>query len=138
MARNLAGSSVLFGGACLVKDKVFRLHNHNDATFSQIVIASATGALACITVASPMDVVKTRIQKQPFEDPITGTSIVKNMIKYEGFGSFWKGLVPKVLVLGPKLIFAFSVTQYMSVLIDEMVRCHLLEEKKESLRWKWF
>jgi len=142
MSRNLAGSSALFGSACLVKDKFFRLKNHNDATFAQILIASTTGALACITVASPMDVVKTRIQKQPFEDPLTGSSIVKSMIKNEGIGSFCKGLVPKALVLGPKLIFAFSVTQYMSMVIDGMVRAEKnrdkREERDENLRWKWY
>jgi len=55
---------------------------------------------------------QTRIQNRPFDSPESGMSIVKNLIKNEGAGGFFKGLTPKLLVVGPKLIFSFTVAQH--------------------------
>jgi hypothetical protein len=49
------------------------------------------------------------------------------MIKNEGFGAFFKGLTPKILVVGPKLIFSFTVAQQLIPVIDNM-----LEGNKEK------
>lgn len=65
-ARNAPGSFALFGGSALVKDRVFKLEKYSDATFMQDSIASVAGAVASITVAQPLDVIKTRIQKRDF------------------------------------------------------------------------
>jgi len=34
-------------------------------------------------------------------------------VRNEGMGAFFKGLTPKLLVVGPKLIFSFTVAQQM-------------------------
>jgi hypothetical protein len=39
--------------------------------------------------------------------------IVRNMYKQEGIGGFFKGAIPKVAVVGPKLIFSFTLAQYL-------------------------
>jgi hypothetical protein len=59
-------------------------------------VASIGGAVASITVAAPLDVVKTRIQNANFNSQVGGMTIIKEMIKQEGVGSFFKGLTPKV------------------------------------------
>lgn len=59
-------------------------------------VASIAGAVASITVAAPLDVVKTRIQNAHFESKEGGMAIIRNMVKQEGVGSFFKGLTPKV------------------------------------------
>lgn len=59
-------------------------------------VASIAGAVASITVAAPLDVVKTRIQNANFNSQVGGVTIIKEMIKQEGMGSFFKGLTPKV------------------------------------------
>ncbi|KAF9165949.1 hypothetical protein BGX21_000529 [Mortierella sp. AD011] len=108
-ARNAPGSFALFGGGAFVKEWVFKLEDYNKATFFQNFCASIGGSVASITVAAPLDVVKTRIQNRNFEHPESGVTIIKNMIRHEGFGAFFKGLLPKILVVGPKLVFSFTV-----------------------------
>ena len=58
-------------------------------------VASIAGAVASITVASPLDVVKTRIQNANFNSTVSGGAIVRDMVRTEGVGSFFKGLTPK-------------------------------------------
>jgi hypothetical protein len=41
------------------------------------------------------------------------------MVKKEGFRAFFKGLTPKILVVGPKLIFSFTVAQQTIPLFHE-------------------
>jgi hypothetical protein len=60
-----------------------------------------------------MDVIKTRIQAAEFGKSQNGLVIVKNMVKHEGPGSFFKGIVPKVVSIGPKLTFSFTIAQYL-------------------------
>ena len=85
--------------------------DYSKATWTQNFIASIAGAVASITVAAPLDTVKTRIQNANFETNTGGMTIIKEMIKHEGFGAFFKGLTPKILVVGPKLVFSFTVAQ---------------------------
>lgn len=65
-------------------------------TGSSDFVASIGGAVASITVASPLDVVKTRIQNANFNSNVGGMAIIKEMVKTEGVGAFFKGLTPKV------------------------------------------
>merc|ERR1719410_741890 len=71
-AGNAPGSFALFGGSAVVQHKFFGLENTKDATFFQNFIASISGAVASITVAAPLDVIKTRIQNKPFDAPESG------------------------------------------------------------------
>ncbi|KAJ1980288.1 high copy suppressor of abf2 [Dimargaris verticillata] len=112
-ARNAPGSFALFGGAAFVKEYMCGLTDYSKATFLQNFFASIGGAVASITVAAPLDVVKTRIQNKPFDAPESGVSIITKMIRNEGFSAFFKGLTPKILVVGPKLIFSFTVAQQL-------------------------
>lgn len=111
-ARNAPGSFSLFGGAALAKH-LLGMKDGQKATFLQDFIASITGSVASITVAAPMDVVKTRIQSRDFSDPRSGARVIADLMKTEGAGAFFKGLVPKVIVVGPKLIFSFTIAQQM-------------------------
>lgn len=110
-ARNAPGSFALFGGSAFTKEYIFGLKNYSDATWTQNFFASIGGSVASITVAAPLDVVKTRIQNANFESKVGGVTIIKDMIKNEGFSAFFKGLTPKVLVVGPKLVFSFTIAQ---------------------------
>ena len=97
----------LFGGSAFTKEYVFGLKDYNSATWMQNTVASMAGAVASLTVSAPMDVIKTRIQNKNFENPETGYQILKNMIKTEGPTAFFKGLTPKILTVGPKLVFSY-------------------------------
>lgn len=120
-ARNAPGSFSLFGASAFVKGSVFGLENFNDATLMQNFAASAAGGIASITVASPLDVVKTRLQMRDFSSKETGFQILGDMMRKEGPGALFKGLVPKLCVVGPKLIFSFTIAQHTIALFDNMI-----------------
>ncbi|RLN93565.1 hypothetical protein BBJ28_00001712, partial [Nothophytophthora sp. Chile5] len=116
-ARNAPGSFALFGGSAFAKEYLFQLEDFNSATFFQNFVASISGASASIIGASPLaqplDVIKTRVQSRPFDSPESGMSVVRNLLKTEGPGALFKGLIPKLSVVGPKLVFSFAVAQHL-------------------------
>ncbi|KAJ3021511.1 UNVERIFIED_CONTAM: hypothetical protein HDU68_009595 [Siphonaria sp. JEL0065] len=120
-ARNAPGSFALFGGSAIVKEHIFELKDYNQATFFQNFCASIGGAFASLAVSSPLDVIKTRIQAKSGDKAEAGFTILKNMVKNEGFGSFFKGLVPKMLVVGPKLVFSFTIAEASIPLISGLI-----------------
>ena len=119
-ARNAPGSFALFGGSAVAHNSLFKLQDPNDATFFQNFVASIFGAVASITVAAPLDVVKTRIQNRPFDSPESGAAIIRRIVRHEGLGAFFKGLTPKILVVGPKLVFSYTVAQTVIARFQKM------------------
>ncbi|KZT65352.1 mitochondrial carrier [Daedalea quercina L-15889] len=111
MARNAPGSFALFGASAMTKDYVFGIEDYHKATWGQNFVASIAGAVASITVAAPLDTIKTRIQNANFENKVSGVTVVKELIKNEGPGALFKGLTPKILVVGPKLVFSYTLAQ---------------------------
>jgi len=110
--QNAPGSFALFGGNAAAKSFLGVSDSGEQATWAQDAISSSAGAITSISVAQPLDVIKTRIQNKPFNSPESGFSIVKKLVKNEGIGGFFKGLTPKLLVVGPKLIFSFTIAQH--------------------------
>eukprot|EP00240_Pyramimonas_obovata_P013221 CAMPEP_0118921156 /NCGR_PEP_ID=MMETSP1169-20130426/521_1 /TAXON_ID=36882 /ORGANISM="Pyramimonas obovata, Strain CCMP722" /LENGTH=247 /DNA_ID=CAMNT_0006861831 /DNA_START=230 /DNA_END=973 /DNA_ORIENTATION=+ len=111
MVRNAPGSFSLFGANAWAKDTLF---NNNLDAYWKTFVTSTVGSVASIVVASPMDVIKTRIQNRDFNDPRSGGQVIKDLLKQEGPTAFFKGLTPKVLTVAPKLIFSFSIAQYIT------------------------
>ncbi|KAL2359495.1 hypothetical protein RJZ56_007644 [Blastomyces dermatitidis] len=110
-ARNAPGSFALFGGSAFAKEYIYDLKDYNSASWLQNFVASIVGASASLIVSAPLDVIKTRIQNRNFENPESGFRIVSSMIRNEGPTSFFKGLTPKLLMTGPKLVFSFWLAQ---------------------------
>jgi len=110
-ARNIMGSFMLFGVNSYVKSSIVP-QNGEKASFLQLAISSTAGSVSSILVACPLDVVKTRMQSGSHAG-MSGTTIIKSMYQQEGLGGFFKGAVPKVAVVGPKLIFSFTLAQYL-------------------------
>ena len=75
---------------------MFGIQDYHKATWGQNFVASVAGAVASITVAAPLDTVKTRIQNANFENKVSGMTVVKDLVKNEGPGALFKGLTPKV------------------------------------------
>jgi len=119
VARNAPGSFALFGANSWAKETLF---NGNTDQFWKTFVTSTVGSLASIFVASPLDVVKTRIQNRDFNDPRGGMSIVKDLIQKEGPTAFFKGITPKAMTVAPKLIFSFSIAQYITQRMEEAFR----------------
>ncbi len=99
MARNAPGSFSLFGASAFTKDYILGVTDYSQATWGQNFIASIAGAVASITVAAPLDVIKTRIQNANFESKTSGVTVLKDLIKNEGPLALFKGLTPKVNLL---------------------------------------
>jgi hypothetical protein len=111
----------LFGGSAAVKQYWFKLEDYNAASWAQNFFASIGGASASLIVSAPLDVVKTRIQNRNFENPESGFKIVAKMWKNEGLPSFFKGLTPKMLMTGPKLVFSFWLAQTLIPAFNKMM-----------------
>ncbi|KAL4786707.1 mitochondrial carrier domain-containing protein [Aspergillus varians] len=120
-ARNAPGSFALFGGSAFAKEYIYSLQDYNKASWSQNFVASVCGASASLIVSAPLDVIKTRIQNRNFENPESGFRIVSNMMKNEGMTSFFKGLTPKLLMTGPKLVFSFWLAQTLIPAFGQVV-----------------
>jgi hypothetical protein len=120
MGRNAPGSFALFGGASTARG-LMGVEEGTAPTWTQSFFSSIAGATASITVASPLDVVKTRIQNRSFDDPRGGVTIIRELLSREGPKAFFKGLTPKLLVVGPKLVFSFTVAQKMIAQLDGII-----------------
>lgn len=107
--RNVPGSFALFGVSALVREKVFGLKGggrKNNATLFQHFVSSFAGSVASILVASPMDVLKMRAQ--------VGKGIsLRQIVRNEGILSLWKGTSMKLVSAGPRLIFAYTLSQWL-------------------------
>lgn len=121
MARNAPGSFALFGGNSFAKEYIFGLKDYSQATWTQNFITSIFGASSSLIVSAPLDVIKTRIQNKDFNNPQSGFTILKNMVKNEGFSAFFKGLTPKLLTTGPKLVFSFALAQSLIPAFDKLL-----------------
>jgi len=77
------------------------------------------GGTCCIVFASPMDVIKTRIQNKPFGDKRGGICYIRDLMREEGPSAFFKGVFLKLGLIAPKLVFAFSVAQWLIAYLDE-------------------
>ncbi|KAI5899058.1 mitochondrial carrier protein [Schizophyllum commune] len=121
MARNAPGSFSLFGAAAFTKDYVLGVKDYSKATWGQNFVASIAGAVASITVAAPLDTIKTRIQNANFENKVSGVTVIKDLLKDEGASALFKGLTPKILVVGPKLIFSYTLAQSLIPLFANYV-----------------
>ena len=123
----------------MTKDYVLGVSDYSKATWTQNFIASVSGAVASITVAAPLDVIKTRIQNANFEHKVSGITVMKDLLKHEGPSALFKGLTPKVgkqirpvfdilltvflqiLVVGPKLVFSYTLAQSLIPLFGRYV-----------------
>lgn len=121
-ARNAPGSFSLFGGSAFAKEYVLGLKDYSKATWGQNIVASIFGACASLIVSAPLDVIKTRIQNRNFENPEGGFTILKNMVRNEGPTAFFKGLTPKLLTTGPKLVFSFALAQTLIPAFDRLLK----------------
>ncbi|KAF1814574.1 mitochondrial carrier protein [Eremomyces bilateralis CBS 781.70] len=120
-ARNAPGSFALFGGSAAAKEYLYKLEDYNTASWSQNFVASIAGASASLLVSAPLDVIKTRIQNRNFDNPESGFRILSKMIRHEGPSAFFKGLVPKLLMTGPKLVFSFWLAQTLIPMFNKVV-----------------
>eukprot|EP00747_Dinoflagellata_sp_TGD_P171176 gnl/TRDRNA2_/TRDRNA2_204598_c0_seq1.p1 gnl/TRDRNA2_/TRDRNA2_204598_c0~~gnl/TRDRNA2_/TRDRNA2_204598_c0_seq1.p1 ORF type:complete len:364 (-),score=50.41 gnl/TRDRNA2_/TRDRNA2_204598_c0_seq1:136-1191(-) len=122
--RNSVGSFALFGGAALTKEHVLKLEDFERATALQHFLASTAASVFCVWISAPFDVLKTRVQRQgggPGAKVRTGAEIARQTLKEEGWRAFFKGVVPKCVVVAPKLMFTYTVANLLySRMVDHL------------------
>uniref|UniRef100_A0A0A9XEF7 Mitochondrial GTP/GDP carrier protein 1 n=1 Tax=Lygus hesperus TaxID=30085 RepID=A0A0A9XEF7_LYGHE len=111
--RNVPGSLTLFGVSCFTQQCVLRVPNTRKSTFYELFLSSVAGSIASIVISSPFDVIKTRVQNRSLHSPQTGATVIRNIITNEGFAAFYRGILPKICTIGPKVVFSFTVAQYL-------------------------
>ena len=122
IVRNVPGTFVLFGGNAWIKENIFLLDDYKSASFFQNTCSSAGAAILSIIVSAPLDVIKTRIQKGDFNaKKVSGFQIARHMFFVEGISSFFKGLIPKLFMVAPKLIFSFTVAQSLVPVFEKII-----------------
>lgn len=110
--RNAVGSTLFFGGTAFTKEYILHLNSDKPAGFAQNLMASTVGGVVGVVATSPMDVVKTRIQGQNWEQSSSGWKIFRETCRKEGFSAFYKGITPKVMTSAPRLVFGYTMTQF--------------------------
>jgi len=109
--RNVMGSFMLFGVNSYVKQHMADSQAGKPG-LAQLALSSTAGSVCSILVACPLDVVKTRMQSGSYSGK-SAVNIITDIFKREGVGAFFKGAVPKVFTVGPKLVFSFTLAQYL-------------------------
>jgi hypothetical protein len=61
----------MFGGAAFAKEHILGLDDYNRATIYENFVASIVGSTACIVIANPFDVIKTRVQNKDFGEKVS-------------------------------------------------------------------
>lgn len=110
--RNAPGSFLLFGGTAFTKHVIFRLGESSEASVTQNMMASFVGASLSIAGTNPQDVIKTRIQNKKFGEKHSSSQILRAIMREEGMTAFFKGLTPKITAAAPKLVFAYTATEF--------------------------
>ena len=100
--------------SCLFGIKAISDEQYKDySKISKHMIGSTYAGITAVVLASPFDVLKTRAQTGTY----TG-NILKELIQNEGARGLFLGIVPKTIVISPKLIFSFFVASYIQDLIN--------------------
>jgi hypothetical protein len=106
--RNSIGSFALFAVPELLKTEVMGYDTDSKVPLLSNIALKGAGAIASIVIASPPDVVRTRVLSEKAK--VSSVRLGFNMFVNEGVGAFFKGSLMKVIMQGPKLAFAMCIT----------------------------
>eukprot|EP00934_Nitzschia_sp_Nitz4_P003496 Nitzschia sp. Nitz4//scaffold129_size63868//57626//58744//NITZ4_006207-RA/size63868-processed-gene-0.64-mRNA-1//1//CDS//3329534929//3486//frame0 len=118
MLRQGCNQAVNFTGYNLIKQQVVKYQEKELAPYQSLVIGGFSGGMGpCVN--NPLDVVKTRMQKQVVHEGKTPkyTGLVQACVviaKEEGFGALYKGLVPRLLRIVPGQAITFMTYEFVS------------------------
>ncbi len=89
--------------------------------YQSAVIGLISGAMGPL-VNNPIDIVKTRIQKTPNPEGLSGwarfTDVNGSILRNEGWRAFYKGVTPRVLRVAPGQAVTFAVYERVSSWLD--------------------
>ncbi|KAF9899600.1 hypothetical protein BX616_002937, partial [Lobosporangium transversale] len=105
-----------------LKGYLQRLQNIQELPgYQSAVIGCISGAMGPL-VNNPIDIVKTRIQKSPNPEGLSGWArfmdVNTQILKNEGWRAFYKGVTPRVLRVAPGQAVTFAVYEWVSRWLD--------------------
>lgn len=119
MLRQGCNQAVNFTGYNLIKKEVMKRQDTTElASWQSLVIGGFSGGMGPI-VNNPLDVVKTRLQKQVVHEGKTPkyTGLVQACVvvaKEEGVLALWKGITPRLLRIVPGQAITFMTYEFVS------------------------
>ncbi|KAL9656233.1 hypothetical protein ABK040_007848 [Willaertia magna] len=96
-------------------------HSHHNVSFGVKFAAGGIAGVTEILVMYPLDVVKTRAQLHLGTGPAPGIiSTVKDIVKTNGLGSLYRGILPPILMEAPKRAVKFAANEfYKDIFMDK-------------------
>ncbi|KAF9162804.1 hypothetical protein DFQ27_001802 [Actinomortierella ambigua] len=89
--------------------------------YQSAIIGCISGAMGPL-VNNPIDIVKTRVQKTPNPEGLTGwvrfKDVTGSILRNEGWRAFYKGVTPRVLRVAPGQAVTFAVYEAVSQWLD--------------------
>ncbi|KAI7856487.1 mitochondrial carrier domain-containing protein [Circinella umbellata] len=101
----------------IFKDLLIR-HTSLDDGLPLHFTSSVLAGLAATTACNPADVIKTRVMSAK-DGNKSALSVMAQMYKAEGLGSFFKGWTPAFIRLGPQTIITFVVLEQLKTWYQE-------------------
>jgi len=111
--RNFIAMGNFFMVNSIVREFLFDTQGPWNLSFAQYAFSSMCASFCSISSSSPFDVIKTRVQNKDFGKKSNSLMVIKDIISSEGIGAFYKGLGTKLITIGPKIVFTYSITQYL-------------------------
>jgi len=100
---------------------VFKLEKYADATVLQDIVASTSGAVWSLTLSSPADVIKARVQRASLNGgEVRGREVLGELLRKEGPLALFKGLNLKLMIVGPKLMVSFTIYSQLLARLDRV------------------
>jgi Mitochondrial carrier protein len=78
------GTAQLFGSSTVTKRYILGVSRYGKTSWRQNFIASVAGAVASITISTPLETIKLRIQNANFKQMTRGVTIVRDSPRNEG------------------------------------------------------
>ena len=123
MGRQGCNQAVNFTCYQAFKTQLEEYQHHGLAPWQHMLLGGLSGGLGP-TVNNPLDVVKTRMQKQVIrpDTPAKYTGLLQActvISKEEGVGSLWKGLTPRLMRIMPGQAITFMTYEFVSGKLHE-------------------
>lgn len=108
--RNMFAFGTLYAVSNLTHQHLFKTQSDHSIPLHKNYFASTLGAASAIVFSNPLDVVKTRVQKQNQ----SAMNVARQIINENGIRGFGKGVFPRLFIRAPKLALVKSVTEHLT------------------------
>ena len=120
-ARNMVAIGNLYFMNSFIRENYYNESNQRNLNFNQYLSISFLTTNISIILTSPFDVIKTRMQNKNFGENPKVSHLIYSLLKKEGLGAFYKGIIPKLFTIGPKITFSFAIAQHLISLIEKNI-----------------